>query len=265
MNELLVFRLFAPFASWGEVAVGEVRPSAIRPTRSALLGLLAAALGLDRGNDDAHAALAAGTRLAVRLDQPGVALTDYHTINWRRPRREVVLTRADELRAPRHELSTIQSRRYYRCDSAATVAVAEHGEPRWPLAALAAALERPVFPLYLGRKACPPALPLAPEIVQAASLAEAFRLYDRRRPLPASISRHKPRADSAELSWDADLGVDPGEEATAAQIVERRDEPLSRRRWRFSERREAVAEISMSGPSTSSEEGHDVSESPHPG
>ena len=41
MSELLVFRLFGPLASWGEIAVGQVRPSAVRPTRSALLGLLA--------------------------------------------------------------------------------------------------------------------------------------------------------------------------------------------------------------------------------
>ena len=49
MPRYVVFRLAAPLASFGEVAVGERRPTADRPTRSAVIGLLGAALGAATG------------------------------------------------------------------------------------------------------------------------------------------------------------------------------------------------------------------------
>ena len=52
MKEYLVFQLYAPLASWGEEASGEIRHSATVPTRSALLGLLAAALGIRRDEEE---------------------------------------------------------------------------------------------------------------------------------------------------------------------------------------------------------------------
>ncbi|WP_295540003.1 CRISPR-associated protein Cas5, partial [Thiolapillus sp.] len=48
MDDYLVFQLYAPLASWGGQAVGQERPSDDHPGRSALLGLLAAALGIRR-------------------------------------------------------------------------------------------------------------------------------------------------------------------------------------------------------------------------
>jgi CRISPR system Cascade subunit CasD len=48
MMEYLLFRLYGPLASWGEIAVGESRHTATYPGKSALLGLLAAALGIRR-------------------------------------------------------------------------------------------------------------------------------------------------------------------------------------------------------------------------
>ncbi|MEX2322042.1 MAG: CRISPR-associated protein Cas5, partial [Saccharospirillum sp.] len=38
--EFLVFRLYGPLASWGNTAVGGVRPTLAMPTRSAILGML---------------------------------------------------------------------------------------------------------------------------------------------------------------------------------------------------------------------------------
>lgn len=266
MSEILVFRLFGPLASWGEIAVGQVRPSAVRPTRSALLGLLAAALGLVRTDDEGHAALSAGVRFAVRLDVPGEAMVDYQTANYRRPKREILLTRRDELRVPRFELSTVQSQRHHRCDALTTVAATVGPAGRWSLADLRAALEQPVFPLYLGRKACPPALPLGPEIVEAADLVEAFRSYDRRRPLPPSLARLAARlgryAPAVEVAWDSDLEIPSGIDADGVRLEQRRDQPLSRTRWRYTVRREAVGHLA--GPPTPQED-RDVPQSPVPG
>ena len=66
MRDYLVMRLYAPLASWGEIAVGEVRHSANYPSKSALLGLLGAALGVRR-DDDAHARSSQGSERARLL------------------------------------------------------------------------------------------------------------------------------------------------------------------------------------------------------
>ncbi|HLD44337.1 MAG TPA: CRISPR-associated protein Cas5, partial [bacterium] len=49
--DYLVFQLRAPLSAWGETAVGEYRPTSNYPSNSALLGLLAAALGIDREDE----------------------------------------------------------------------------------------------------------------------------------------------------------------------------------------------------------------------
>lgn len=63
--------------------------------------------------------------------------------------------------------------REYRCDALFHIAVQETEGAPIVLEKLAAALEEPVFPLYLGRKSCPPALPLAPLILDG-TLAQVF-------------------------------------------------------------------------------------------
>ena len=58
MARFLTLTFAAPLASFGAIAVGERRPSWDRPGKSAALGLIAGALGLDRSDEDAHRALA---------------------------------------------------------------------------------------------------------------------------------------------------------------------------------------------------------------
>jgi CRISPR-associated Cas5-like protein len=65
--QTVIFTLFAPIAAMGDVAVGERRAGFDRPGRSAVLGLVAAALGLDRGDEAAHSALDAAYLLSLRL------------------------------------------------------------------------------------------------------------------------------------------------------------------------------------------------------
>jgi len=253
MSELLLFRLFGPFASWGEVAVGEVRPSALRPTRSALLGLLGAALGLERQDDAPHLALSRSVRFAVRIDSPGVPAVDYHTVNHRKAdRKELILTRADEVRVRRDALSTVQSWRHYRCDSLLTVAVeavapTAGASPSFPLSKLAEALERPVFPLSLGRKSCVLALPIGPVLYEAETLLDAFARFDRERaadlpPWYPEKLRLLHHIETLELALDAAFALPVGT-SQPGQLVARRDEILSRRRWRFEARQERVLSL----------------------
>ena len=54
MKDFLVFQLYGVLAAWGDIAVGEYRPSLGHPTKSAVTGLLGAALGVDRSDESQH-------------------------------------------------------------------------------------------------------------------------------------------------------------------------------------------------------------------
>ncbi|HBL7018682.1 TPA: type I-E CRISPR-associated protein Cas5/CasD [Serratia marcescens] len=80
MSRYLLFQLYAPMASWGAPAVGEVRHTDVIPTRSALLGLLAAALGIPRDNEDELNQFNQHYRFAILpLSSCEQWLRDYHT------------------------------------------------------------------------------------------------------------------------------------------------------------------------------------------
>lgn len=239
MAPFLVFHLYGPLASWGEIAVGEARPSEVRPTRSALLGLLAAALGLRRADESAQAALAQGLRFAVRIDRGGVPIADYHTAQVMPPRRGFApATRAEQLTARRDDLETTLSRREYRCDAAYTVAAWREGDAAPDLETLRDALLHPVFPLYLGRKSCPLAWPLGAEVREGASLVELFLAM--KAPLELPDSRLPPLSSlragrNLGLFWE---GTPPGGGLVSSTLEARRDDPVSVGRRQFRVRRE---------------------------
>ena len=72
MARFLVFTLAAPLMSFGDVAPCERCVGFDRPSRSALSGLISAALGLRR-DDSRQAALAASLAFAVRAMMGSVA------------------------------------------------------------------------------------------------------------------------------------------------------------------------------------------------
>ena len=230
----LLFQLYGPMASWGDVAVGEVRPTFDHPSKSAVLGLVAAALGIRRSDKEKHQALASQYRFAARLDVPGRLLRDYHTIAV--PEKSAS-TRRGELQ--RRDLNTIQSYRDYRCDARATACLwTETAEPRWGLQQMRQALEEPEFTLYLGRKACPPALPLDPTVTEAPSLREAFASTSQSDdPFTEALMAGR---DTVRLYWEET--ENSGLEADQTQT--RRDQPVSRARWQFAERSEQYTSIS---------------------
>ena len=77
--QFLLFTLYAPMGSFGEIAVGERRMSWARPGRSAVFGLVAAALGIERADEAGHRNLETGLYFAVRTDAAGRPFIDYHT------------------------------------------------------------------------------------------------------------------------------------------------------------------------------------------
>lgn len=244
MPEYLTFTLAAPIAAMGGIAVGERRGTWDRPGRSAVLGLVAACLGLDRADEDAHGLLEASYALALRVEWVGPLLADYHTAQVppaRRGRR--FATRAQELDRPSWELNTILSRRDYRCDVLAFVALWLRIEaPRWPLAALADALRAPEFTPYFGRKSCPLMLPFGPRVAEAEDAVAALAAHAETLPLAGALVAPWGRAAAPVVALDRDAAG--GHEI--ARVERRRDAIASRRRWQFALRDEAV--LKAAGP-----------------
>lgn len=236
MTDYLVFRLYAPLASWGEAAVGETRPTATYPGRSAILGLLAAALGITRDDETAQQALANSVMLAVKQRSLGTLLRDYHTAQVLPTRRgQRLQTRRDELAGSSRELNTILSSRDYRSDGLWTVAVWSTRKASVTLVELEEALRRPRFHLYLGRKSCPLAAPLAPARLATATLREALD-HDFTALVPNERSALG-LDDEALYCWEgAPDALDGGDDGVESSEVW--DRPLNRRRWQFGPRTE---------------------------
>lgn len=239
MTDFLLLTLYAPLSSWGDIAVGEFRGSWDRPSRSAVLGLVAAALGLEREDQSAHDALDRGYGVAVRVDVAGAPLVDYHTaqtVDAASVRKRRPATRAELLDV--RDRQTILSRRTYRQDALATIALWARGEPRWALEELRTALLRPRFVLYAGRKANVFGLPLDPGVESAGTLAEALA----RRPsalgaleaLDTTYMRPGASEEELEVSHDPCEGFESGLRALRRDV--RRDTGAHRGRWQFAER-----------------------------
>jgi len=133
----LLLRLAGPLQAWGSGSRFTVRGTDEAPTKSGVVGLLAAARGLRR-TDPLEDLL--DLRFGVRVDQPGTVERDFQTARSVDGSRSYPLTH-----------------RYYLADAVFLAAV--EGDDGL-IAALDEAVRRPVFPLYLGRRAFPPSGPV---------------------------------------------------------------------------------------------------------
>ena len=232
----LIFQLYGPMASWGEIAVGEHRRSDVKPSKSSIVGLLGAALGIRREEDGKHRQLSDAYGVAIRIDARGELLRDYHTTQVPPATgKKRYYTRKDEMAA--EKLGTILSERDYRVDASYTVALWQHiDDAPYSLQALANALLKPRFILYLGRKSCPLALPVHAQVVDVETLKQAFLEAI----FPAGFIDHILFSDFREYVWEKH--PDPG--ISASMVYPRRDRVLSRTRWQFRERDEYYAAVS---------------------
>lgn len=157
----LLLRLAGPQQSWGVASRFGDRDSMPEPTKSGVIGLVAAALG--RGRDEAVDDLAA-LRFAVRVDRPGRLERDFHTVL------HVARAPSHEGAPPRVSGDPIVSRRAYLADAVFTAGLEGDADL---LTEVLGALRAPRFPLFLGRRAFPPAEPVA--LPDAAPLGPALR------------------------------------------------------------------------------------------
>lgn len=233
--KLLVFQLYGHLASWGEIAVGESRHTAPYPSKSALVGLLAAAMGIRRDQDDLQQAMSTGYRFAVKVLSAGFLLRDYHTTQVPDSAGKLrYRTRRDELVVGRERLGTILSNREYRCDALVLVSVCAADTAHWHLDEICQALRTPKFHLYLGRKSCPLAMPLNPVLDSYQGFRHALDAYtygeflSNRERYALALDR-----ETVRYYWEGKAGdIEP------QQTLVRYDQPLSRQRWQFIQRTE---------------------------
>lgn len=159
---ILLLRLEGPLQSWGTRARWDVRDTASEPTKSGIIGLLGCALGYS-ASDSRLETLDAGLRFGVRVEHPGAILEDYQTITDFLPTADgrykhsgvSIATSLSKLRAdPDVTPATILSPRFYLEDAAFLVGLEEQESDSGLVRQCAEALQEPVWPLFLGRKAC---------------------------------------------------------------------------------------------------------------
>lgn len=141
MSYTLLMRFHAPMQSYGLHQGHDERGTEMYPTKSAVIGLVANALGRRRGDsiDDLRA-----LRLGIRVDDEGEILRDFQTVRG-------------AIGANNRKIHNVVRNKFYLQDAMFLVGL--EGE-RSLLEAIKSALKRPARPLFLGRKSCPPSSPI---------------------------------------------------------------------------------------------------------
>jgi len=250
----LLFKLVGPMQSWGSRSRFDLRDTEQFPTKSGVLGLVAAALGRDREEpvDDL-----AELRFGVRVDREGIIRYDFQTalhvrkagINKKTGNFIIYALNSEEksklskyLKSwlnikdisiqidPKNRTTT--SKRYYLSD-AAFLAGLEGDEML--LKAIESALKNPKWPLFLGRKGYPPGEPV--HFAEGGITNES---------LEAALARKEPIApprnpDEASVRYAIELapGCEPGFPWLVHEIWDQPTAPFSERR--FGARRVGVA------------------------
>jgi len=128
----LLLRFAAPMQSWGVDSKFDLRNTGRTPSKSGVVGFCASALGYRRDEDDKIAKLT-DLKFGVRTDKAGVLMRDFHTA--------------------KSEKAAYVTTRYYLSDAAFLVGL--EGDEDF-LHEIDTAVRAPAFPLYLGRRSCPP-------------------------------------------------------------------------------------------------------------
>ncbi len=132
----LLLRFAAPLQAWGTESKYDIRKTDREPSKSGVVGFLAAALG--RKRDESVEDLNT-LRIGIRVDQEGKIIQDFHMVH-------------------KDEKTSYLTRRYYLSDAIFVVGL--ESQDRAMLQQLEVAVKNPVFPLFLGRRSCPPCGPI---------------------------------------------------------------------------------------------------------
>lgn len=169
---VLLLRLAGPLQAWGDHSKFNTRATAQAPTKSGVLGLVAAAQGRRRSDPIEDLTQ---LRFGVRVDQRGRMMRDFQSASDSNSGKTISI-----------------SDRYYLGDAVFVVGLEGSDEL---LAGIEQALTDPKFPLYLGRRACPTigklVLGIVPDSLVVALREvewQAANWYRRRQPLEVSLA-----------------------------------------------------------------------------
>ena len=186
--KVLLLRLEGALQSWGEWAKWDERDTALMPTKSGVIGIIACCAGLKRGDpliEQLHRKLL----FAVRADRCGSIMTDFHTVHSN------TMRTADGTIKDR----TIVSHRQYMMDGAFMAAFGAVDPTDDALVDWCAdALRHPRWCPFLGRKSCVPSAPLFYGITNADSPAEGLQS------IPLLKRDEKTIPDSVWIQYESD-------------------------------------------------------------
>lgn len=177
MPDFLHLRLAGPFLSLQGPKIDGHSQALEIPSRSMLTGLLGAALGIERREATRLQALHDAITLAVVVHRAGVPLVDFQTTDLTKPhmRGPMWLSGGRAMRregSPEALVRHVQ-RRPYLCDADMSAVIELSPLAGSTLEAIVAALQRPYWPLGLGRMCCIPSRPLLEGLIEAADLVAA--------------------------------------------------------------------------------------------
>ncbi len=147
----IFLRLEGPLQAWGDPSKFVVRRTMNAPTKSGVLGLLCCALGYSRQTAREHLPELNSLSMGVRVDRRGIRWWDYHTVGARTG----MTTAAGDVKTDAQ--GTLVTRREYLADASFLVVLQGDGQL---IHKLASALASPQWPVFLGRRCCPPSVPV---------------------------------------------------------------------------------------------------------
>jgi len=186
--DTIFLRLEGPLQAWGDNSKFVIRRTMEAPTKSGVIGLICCAMGVRRGEasvypiperfvamrdlafrlnketeHEEHRPIRTildvlnTLEMGVRIDRTATRWWDYHTVGAK-----IGMLTADgkgikRTGGAKGPIETLISRREYLCDASFLVALRGDAEL---IQEVARALQGPQWPLYLGRKSCPPAIPI---------------------------------------------------------------------------------------------------------
>jgi CRISPR system Cascade subunit CasD len=205
MSRHLLIRLSSPLIAFGGETIDNFGVIRDFPALSMVTGLIANALGWDRGDDALHNRLQERLRMGARLEAPGSRLTDFQTAlllannkGW------TTWGSVEERRGGEKAVDSMHLRyRDYHADLTALLALRlEPANDSPHLDEVAQALDRPQRPLFIGRKPCLPVERLMAGWIDADSILQALQLA----PPPS-------QAGSFRAQWPDGEGQLPGDRA----------------------------------------------------
>ena len=207
MPRHLLIRLSSPLISFGGETIDNLGVIRDFPALSMVTGLIANALGWDRGDDGLHNRLQTRLRMGARLETQGSRITDFQTAlllannkGW------TTWGTVEERRGGEKAVDSMHLRyRDYHTDLTALLALRlEPADEPPTLGEVAQALDRPQRPLFIGRKPCLPVGRLVAGWVEADSVLEALQLA----PLAKGESRLRAQWPDGEGHLSGDRLVD---------------------------------------------------------